>query len=100
MRYALLIYAGEDATGSRPEEALEALHGRCADYSAWLQDRGWIRGGEQLAATSSATCVRVEGGRTVATDGPYAETEEQLGGFYLIECQNLDQAIEAAARVP
>ncbi|MFI5226549.1 MAG: YciI family protein, partial [Candidatus Limnocylindrales bacterium] len=56
--------------------------------------------GEALQPTPTATTVRVRDGRTVTTDGPYAETKEQLGGFYLVECANIDEAIDAAARIP
>jgi hypothetical protein len=100
VRYALLIYADEDAWDGTSEEDRRDTYRRHADYWKWLEDRGWIRGGDQLASSASATCVRVEGERTVTTDGPFAESKEQLGGFYLIECDNLDQAIDAASRVP
>jgi hypothetical protein len=100
MKYALLIYASEDTWTELSEEDREAVYGRYMEFGKWLADRGWARGGEQLASTSSATCVRLRDGKTFTTDGPYAETKEQLGGFYLIECENLDQAIEASSRIP
>jgi hypothetical protein len=59
-----------------------------------------MRGGDALEPTTVATSVRVREGEVLTTDGPFAETKEQLGGFYLIECDNLDQAIEAASRIP
>jgi hypothetical protein len=100
MKYALLIYGRESAWQSMPEDELNAVYQQYEDFGKWIADQGWARGGEELASTSSATCVRLEDGRTVTTDGPYAETKEQLGGFYLIECENLDQAIDAASRIP
>lgn len=73
------------------------------DYTAfteWLTQSGGNLGGEALQATNTATTVRVRNGKTVNTDGPYAETKEQLGGFYLIKADNLDEAIKMAARIP
>src|SRR5207247_5684113 len=93
-------YAEEGAWEDTTEEERRAVYQRYSDYGTWLAGQGWIRGGDQLASSASATCVRIEAGRTVSTDGPFAETKEQLGGFYLIECDNLDQALEAAAKLP
>jgi hypothetical protein len=100
VRYALLIYADEGAWEDATEEERRSISRRYSDYGTWLADQGWIRGGDQFASSAAATCVRIEGGRTVATDGAFAETTEQLGGFYLIECDHLDQAIDAASRLP
>jgi hypothetical protein len=100
VKYALLIYTDEGAWDDASEEERRAAYERYTEYGKWLADQGWIRGGDQLASSASATCVRVEGGRTLTTDGPFAESKEQLGGFYLIETDNLDQAIEAASRLP
>ncbi|HXJ63502.1 MAG TPA: YciI family protein [Actinomycetota bacterium] len=100
MKYALLIYGEEGSWDALSDDEREAEYRRYSEFGDWLRERGWNLGGEELASSSSATCVRVEGSRTESTDGPYAETKEQLGGFYLIECENLDQAIEAAARIP
>ena len=100
MRYMLLIYGDEAAWSAlSPDEQGAQLQGY-ADYSKWLVGKGWMRSGEPLHDTAQATTVRVRDGETLTTDGPFAETKEQLGGFYLIECDDLDQAIEAAARVP
>jgi hypothetical protein len=63
-------------------------------------DRGLMKGGEALQGTASATTVRVRDDQTLTTDGPFAETKEQLGGFYLVEAKDLDEAIELAARIP
>jgi hypothetical protein len=70
------------------------------DYTQWLQEKGWHKAGEALQPTSTATTLRAKGGEVMTVDGPFAETKEQLGGFYLIECRNLDEAIEAASRMP
>jgi hypothetical protein len=100
MKYALLIYGQEAAWKELSEEDRDAAYREYMEFGKWLADRGWARGGEELASTSSATSVRMRDGEAVATDGPFAETKEQLGGFYLIECENLDQAIQAASRLP
>ena len=100
MKYALLIYGEEEAWTTLSEEESREVYRQYTEFGEWLHQKGWIRGGEELASTSAATCVRRVDGRVETTDGPYAETKEQLGGFYLIECENLDQAIEAASRVP
>jgi hypothetical protein len=100
MRYTLLIYgdetAGADAT---PEQLQEIMDGYWA-YEAWLGEAGIKRAGEALQDTGQATTVRVRDDGAMTTDGPFAETKEQLGGFYLIECDNLDDALEAARRCP
>ena len=100
MKYALLIYGIEEDWDSAPDDEKQAIHAKYREFGDWLGERGWMRGGDELASSSSATSVRRENGRTVTTDGPYAETKEQLGGYYLIECDNLDQAIDAASRIP
>ena len=70
------------------------------EYSQWLRDQGLYVGGDALAGTDQATTVQARDGKTTTTDGPFAETKEQLGGYYVIEAENLDRAIEAAARCP
>ena len=100
MKYALLIYGEEGSWEALSDADREEEYRAYGAFGEWLTERGWIRGGEELASSTSATCVRLEGGRAATTDGPYAETKEQLGGLYLIECENLDQAIEAAGRIP
>lgn len=99
MRYLLLIYTDErmDAIPEDgPSEEMEAYD----EFTRWTRDKGLYEAGEALHPTSAATTVRVRDGKTLATDGPYAETKEALGGFYLIRAANLDEAIEAAARIP
>jgi hypothetical protein len=98
MKYALLIYGNEQASFTEAENA--------AEYEAYNQftkdivDRGLMQSGEALQPTSTATTVQVRGGETLTTDGPFAETKEQLGGYYLVDCKDLDEAIEVAARIP
>ena len=100
MQYMLLIYGDENAwEGMSPEEQAEGLK-PWDDYTKWLKDSGAYVAGDALAPTTAATTVRVRDGQTLTTDGPFAETKEQLGGYYLIEAENLDDAIAAAARCP
>ena len=100
MRYAALIYTSE-AVGMNMTDAE-----RLEEYNAYnafqqlVQQSGSLLGGDALLPTTSATTVRVRDGKTLTTDGPFAETKEQLGGFYLLNCDNLDQAIEIAAKIP
>jgi hypothetical protein len=99
MRYLLMIYTHE--TDEQPsEEAANASHAAYAAFTADIKARGLFQAGEALTPTSTATTVRVVDGETVATDGPFAETKEALGGFYLIEARDLDEAIETAAKIP
>ena len=100
MRYMLLIY-GDEATFADmdPGQVSETMQGY-EKYSAWLVEKGWMRAGDPLADTDKATTVRMRDGNVLATDGPFAETKEQLGGYYIVECDNLDEAIEAAKRLP
>jgi hypothetical protein len=100
MRYTLLIYGDESAGADASPEQLEQLIGEYRAYEAWLQERGIKRAGEALQDTSQATTVRVRDDGAMTTDGPFAETKEQLGGFYLLECDDLDDALEAARRCP
>ena len=96
MQYALLIYGSGDGWEQLSEEEQQAA---MKDYMA-LGERPETRSGADLGELSSATTVRVQDGETLTTDGPFAETKEYLGGFYLVEADNLDEAIEVAARIP
>ena len=100
MKYALLIYGIEEDWDSAPDDEKQAIHAKYREFGDWLGERGWMRGGDELASSSSATSVRRENGRTVTTDGPYAETKEQLGGYYLIEARDLNDAIQIASKIP
>ncbi|HEY7660462.1 MAG TPA: YciI family protein [Actinomycetota bacterium] len=100
MHYMLLIYGPEGgAMDTSPEEQAKSMQ-EWGDYTAWLKDKGWLIAGDALHPTSEATTVRHADGSTMTTDGPFAETKEQLGGYYLLDCANLDEAIEAGSRTP
>ena len=100
MEYALLIYGDlSQADAASPDETKQMMD-EYWKYEAWLAEKGTKRAGEALHPPTQATTVRVKDGETITTDGPFAETKEQLGGFYLIECANLDEALEAAAKCP
>jgi hypothetical protein len=99
MRYLLLIYTPE-GDEQPPEDIANASHAAYAAFTADVHARGLLLAGEALMPTSTATTVRVVDGQPVATDGPFAETKEALGGFYLIEARDLDEAIDTAAKIP
>jgi hypothetical protein len=101
MQYMLLIYNDESqsAPPSTPEEGRAMLE-PWNEYTQWLTDEGLIKAGDALQPTATATSVRVQNGDAVVTDGPVAETKEQLGGSYVIEADGLDRALEAAKRCP
>jgi hypothetical protein len=100
MRYALFICTDETTDPAMSEEEAAA---RMAEYTRFYEEveaRGAMRGGERLRPTTDATTVRVRDGNTLTSDGPFAETKEQIGGFYLVDCKDLDEAIEIAAKIP
>ena len=96
MKYALLIYSNGGEFESLSEDEQKAVY---AEYMEVARTKGII-GGEELAGADTATTVRVQNGDTLTTDGPFAETKEALGGFFLFEADDLDAAIEVAARIP
>jgi hypothetical protein len=96
LQYALLIYGSGEGWEQLSKEEQEA---QIQEYMA-LSQMPETRGGADLGELSSATTVRVNGGETLTTDGPFAETKEYLGGFYLVECESLDDAIALAAKIP
>ncbi len=100
MRYVLLIYASEEAYARMTQEEQAALMQGYAVFTNEVQQRGLLTGGDPLQPTSTATTVRVRSGKTLITDGPFAETKEQLAGLYILNCKDLDEAIELAARIP
>lgn len=100
MQYLLLIYGDENAAASASKEDMDAMMGEYMVYTEDLEKSGLMRAGEALHPIAAATTVRVQSGKTVTTHGPFAETKEQLGGFYLLECKNLDEAIAWAAKCP
>ena len=100
MQYLLMIYDDEKLlAGLSPEESAK-LYQEYFEYTTWLQQKGWFLGGNALQPTSTATTVRVRDGKRLTTDGPFAETKEQLGGYYLIDAPDLDAAIATAAKIP
>jgi len=99
MRYIMLIYSKE-APGGPPPEDIAAIK---AGHAAVMDDairKGALLGYEGLKPTATATTVRMQGGKPLISDGPFAETKEQLAGYYIMECQDLDEAIEWAKRIP
>ena len=99
MRYLLLIYGAEQTEQPSPE-AQAAVTQAYDVFTRDVKERGAYLGGEALEPTPTATTVRVRDGQTLTTDGPFAETKEALGGYYLVEAKDLDQAIDFAARIP
>ena len=99
MRYALLIYTAEQ-TEEPPPDVLQAQVDGYNTFTDHVKNRGAYEAGEALDSTSTATTVRVRDGKTLTTDGPYAETKEALGGFYLVQAGDLDEAIAFAAMIP
>ncbi|MDQ6816986.1 MAG: YciI family protein [Actinomycetota bacterium] len=97
-QYMLLIYGPSGRTPSPEEMAVEMP--RWQEYTEGLQNAGIMRAGDALHGADSATTVRVRDGETQVTDGPFAETKETLGGYYVIECPDLDTALKHAARMP
>ena len=100
MKYAILIYGDESGFADAPQEAIDASMAEWWNYEGELQKAGVKLAGEALQPTGTGKSIRVEGGKASVTDGPFAETKEQLGGFYLLKCENVDEAIEAASRIP
>jgi len=97
MRYMLLIYGDEQALS---ETEREQCYGESAQLAHEINAAGQFRATAPLHPTSTATSVRVRNGKRLVTDGPFAETREQLGGYFLIEAGDLDEAIDVASRIP
>lgn len=100
MKYLCLIYGTESKMATASREEMGAM---MKDYEIFTQDivqRGKYLAGEGLQPTATATTVRVREGKSVVTDGPFAETKEQLGGFYLVEAVDLNEALQIAAAIP
>ena len=100
MRYLLMICTDEQWYAGLSQEQLGEF---MAQYSAWTEEvgqRGALQGGERLRPTTDATTVRVRDGETITSDGPFAETKEQIAGFDILECADLDEAMEVAAKHP
>jgi hypothetical protein len=100
MKYLCLIYDEEKRLAAMSEQELSALMGEYRGFTEAIIKSGQFLAGHELQPTAAATTVRLRGGRVSATDGPFAETKEQLGGYYLIEAKDLNEAIQIAARIP
>ena len=100
MQYMLLIYDDEQLWERMSESERKAILDEYFQFSASIRESGNYVGSNALQPTGTATSVRVRGGETLVTDGPFAETKEQLGGYYLVEATDVDQAIQLAARIP
>jgi hypothetical protein len=100
MQYMLLIYSEEKRIAALPQEELTKLMGEFNAFSKSIVEAGNFKAGDRLQPTSAATTVRVREGKTLTTHGPFAETREQLGGYYLVEAKDLDEATGIAARIP
>ena len=100
MHYLLMIYEPEKVWADMGEEARKRMFDEYMQFTADVKASGHHKAGDALQPTTTATTVRVRDGKTLTTDGPFAETREQLGGYYLVEAKDLNAAIEIAARIP
>jgi hypothetical protein len=100
MRYLCLIYLDEQELAMMPQAQINALNARHLELNDDLLTRGHFIEAEALETVSATTCIRVRQGKTVVIDGPFAETKEQVAGFYLIEARDLDEAIHIAGAIP
>ncbi len=100
MKYLLMIYQNESAAASASKAQIEQMHGAYMAYTDALVKAGVLVGGDRLHPSASATTVRVADGKKKVLNGPYAETKEQLGGYYMIDVPDLDAALSWAARCP
>ncbi len=100
MKYLLLIYHEEERWNEIGEPARQRMYGEYRKLREQLQEGGQFLGGSQLQPTTAATSVRLREGKELVTDGPFAETHEQLGGYFLIDVTTLDEAIAVAKRIP
>jgi hypothetical protein len=100
MRYALLICMDEKQFESLTPDETAAQMAKYGELMEELTSSGVLQGGERLRPVADATTVRVRDGEVLASDGPFAETKEQIGGYFVVDCKDLDAAIEIAARIP
>ena len=100
MRYLLLIHDTESIFATMPPQEIQKMMNAYGAFREELQAAGAFRDAARLRPVSTATTVRVRDGKRLTTDGPFAETKEQLGGYYLIDVKNLDEAIQWAAKIP
>ena len=100
MQYMLLIYDNEKMWPALPEKERNALMAEYGAFTEEIRKAGKLVAADALQATATATTVRVRNGKSLTTDGPFAETKEQLGGYYLVEAKDLDEAMALAAKIP
>jgi len=100
MQYLCLIYEDEQEWQKLPKTEAEKIIGEFSSYTESIKNSGHYVGGNALQPTHTATTVRVRNGRLATTDGPFAETKEQLGGYYLVQAKDLNEAIQVASRIP
>jgi hypothetical protein len=100
VKYLALIYSDQDRWAASTLEEQQAVYAEFMRFAEEAGQRGKLGGGAELDAATTATTVRVRNDETMVTDGPFAETKEQLGGYFLLDCDNLDEAIELAAKIP
>jgi hypothetical protein len=100
MKYLCLVYFEEGTLDALPKSDSAALTGECLAFGEEIRKSGHYLAAEALQPVRTATTLRIRHGKLSTTDGPFAETKEQLGGFYLIEARDLDEAIQVAARIP
>ena len=100
MNYLLLIYSNEAEENALNETQMKELMGEYTEFTKSIIQSGAFKAADRLRPVSSASTVRIRNGKTAITDGPFAETREQLGGYYLVEAKNLDEATAIAARIP
>jgi hypothetical protein len=100
MKVMALIYGDASRWDAFSADEREAAYDKYRAFSAEAEKAGVLAGGAELASTRDATTVRVRDGETLVTDGPYAEVKEALGGYYVLECETIDEAVEYAAKIP
>jgi hypothetical protein len=100
MQYLLMIYRNEQEMMAMKPAEITAMTQEYAEYTKAIVQGGQFKAGDRLKPVATASTVRVRNGKTLITDGPFAETREQLGGYYLVEAKNLDEALSLAARIP
>jgi hypothetical protein len=100
MRYLLMICTDESTVAAMSPEEGSSMMTEYATFGEEMARRGVLQGGERLRPTTDATTVQVRDGEVLTSDGPFAETKEQVGGYFVVECKDLDEAIEIAAKIP
>ena len=100
MRYMLLVYTREDEMARGSKEEMQEIKNRHIAAMVEARDKGVLQQAEPLQNTKTATTLRMQNGKPVITDGPFAETKEQLAGYYILDCKDLDEAIAWAAKIP